>query len=108
MTYSFIFIPVLGTEFGVNILTRIDLYLKLIVAPFKRAVENHDDHFAVIVLERLVLDIDVLRLCPFSNSVPVLPVLRTIFGNMNPEKNLAAPGILALLFAQFLAPSGLG
>jgi hypothetical protein len=99
---------VLGTVFGVNVLTRVNFYLKLIVAPFKRAVKDHGDHFGVIMLEGLVLDIDIFRLCPFADPVPVLPVLRTIFGNVYPEENLSAPGILAFLFAQFLTPSGLG
>jgi hypothetical protein len=57
------------------------------------------------MLEGLVLDIDIFGLGPFSDPVTVLSVLRTVFGNVNTEKNLAATRILAFLFTQFLAPS---
>jgi hypothetical protein len=60
------------------------------------------------VLEGLILDVHVFGLGAFANSVSVLPVFGAVFGDVNPEKDLAAPRVLTLLFTEFLATSGLG
>jgi hypothetical protein len=88
-----VLIPVLRAVLGINILARIDFHLKLVVAAFQGAVHNHGDDFGIAVLECLVLYINVFRLGPLPDAVPVLAMLRAVLGNMNPEEYFAASRI---------------
>lgn len=101
-----IFVAMVGAVLGINVLPGIDLHLELVVAPFELATHDHGNDFGVAVLESLVLYIDVLRFGPFPDPVPVLTVFRTVFGNMDPEKDLAAPRIETFFFPEFLAAPG--
>jgi hypothetical protein len=103
-----VLVPVLRAILGINILARIDLHLKLVVAAFQGAVHDHGDDFGITVLECLVLYINVFRLGPLPDAVPVLAVLRAVLGNMNSEEYLAASRIQTLLFPKLLTASRLG
>jgi hypothetical protein len=105
MPYPPVFVPVLGTVFRVNILARINFHVKMLVASFKCAIHDHGHHFCIIVLEGLIFDIDVLRLGPLPDTIPVLAVFRTVFRNVNTEEYFAAPRIKTPFFPEFLAPS---
>lgn len=105
MPHPPVFVPVLGTVFRVNILARINFHVKMLIASFKRTLHDHGHHFSIIVLEGLILDIDVLRLGPLPDTIPVLTVFGTVFRNVDTEEYLAAPRIEALFFPELLAPS---
>ncbi len=91
-----------GQYFRINILPRVDFHLKLMVAPFESTVHDHGHHFGITVLEGLVLDVDVFRLGPFPDAIPVLTVLGTILGNMDTKENLSAARIQALFLPKLL------
>jgi hypothetical protein len=88
-----VFVSMFGTVFGIDILAWINLYFKLMDAAFQSTVHDHGHHLGVTVLERLIFYINILRFCPLPDPVSVLPVFRAILGNMNTEKNLAAPRV---------------
>jgi hypothetical protein len=108
MTYSAVLVTVFRAILGINILTRIHLYLKLMIAALQGACHYHCNDFGIVVLVCLILYVYIFRLGPLAYAVSVLTMFRAIFGNMNSEEDLAAPWILAFLFAKFLAPAGLG
>lgn len=74
-----VFVPVFRTVFGVNILSRINFYFELMGTPFKIAVHHHRNYFGITVLERLILDVDILRLRPLADPITILAMLRAIF-----------------------------
>jgi hypothetical protein len=103
MTDALILVAMLRAILWINVLARIDFDFELVLALLQRAVHYHGNDFGVIVLERLVFNIHIFRLGPFTDTVPVLSVFRAILGNMDPKKDLSATRILAFLFPEFLS-----
>lgn len=74
-----VLVPVLRAVLGIYILARIDFHLELVVATFQSAVHDHGNNFGIAVFESLVFYIDVFRLGPLPDAIPVLAVLRAVF-----------------------------
>lgn len=91
--------------FGIHILPWIYFNLKLIATSLKRTGHDRGHHLGIGVLVGLIFDVDVFGLGAFANTIPVLPVLRTILGNVDAKENFSTLRVLALFFAQFLATS---
>src|SRR5271157_6078812 len=106
MSNPLVFVAMFHTVFRINILPRINFYFEFVITGFERTVHHHGDHFGITVFESLVFNIDVFGFCPFADTVSVLPVLRTILGDVYPEENFPATRILAFFLAQFLPTSG--
>jgi hypothetical protein len=90
------------TILWIYILTRINFNLKLMFTALQSAVHDKGNYLSVVVLECLIFNVYILRLCPLSYTISVLAMLGTILGNMDAEKDLAASGVLAFLFPKFL------
>jgi hypothetical protein len=77
---SMIFIPMLGTVLGIDILPWINPYLERAIAAFQGAIQNQIGHFGVVMVERLVLDVDIFRCDVFLNAVFGFAMLGTVLG----------------------------
>jgi hypothetical protein len=73
-----VLVTVLGAIFRINVLARINLYLKMLLATLQCTTHYHGHHFGVSVLEGLVFDVNILRLGPFPDTVSVLAVFRAV------------------------------
>jgi hypothetical protein len=102
VTDSLILVSMLRAIFWIYILPGVNFNLKLVITALQSAVHDKGNYLCVVMLESLIFNIYILRLCPLSYTISVLAVFGTIFGNMDAEKDLAASGVLAFLFPKFL------
>ena len=65
------------------------------------AVHDKGNYLSVVVLECLIFNVYILRLCPLSYTISVLAMLRTML-EIWMRKDLAASRVLAFLFPKFL------